>query len=385
MRQKIKVAIITHSISHFEVPFFRALAATSEIEPYVIYWDKIGIEEKYDLLYNRPIKWGLDLLSGYRSQFVKNYYELILALAKNNFDAAIIYGYESWHKILTIVFCRLFGISLIFRGTATLLEKRSRLKSLIKKFVLTLLFKLFKAVLVGGTYNKQYYQYYGFKEEQMFFIPFSIDVSRFLKLAEEIKKQKENIKKSLKISTAIIILFIGNFIPKKGPDIMLKSFNKFIKIFPNAHLIMAGDGILMNSLKKYAAENNIENKISFLGFQNQQEVPQLYAISDFVVFPSLYDETWGRAVNEAMAYSLPIIASRKVGATGDIVKDGINGFVVKENDIDEITEKMFVLANDKKLRKKMGNKSKEIISKWTYENYIQNAIQAIKYSLKKIL
>jgi glycosyltransferase involved in cell wall biosynthesis len=128
-------------------------------------------------------------------------------------------------------------------------------------------------------------------------------------------------------------------------------------------------------------EAGLDNKVLFLGFVSQKELPNLYVISDVVVFPSLYDETWARAVNEAMACKLPIIASRKVGATGDIVRDGINGFVVKEGDIEELADKMRLLVTDRELRKRMGEASKEIIKDWTYEAALPNVIQAVEYAI----
>jgi glycosyltransferase involved in cell wall biosynthesis len=145
-------------------------------------------------------------------------------------------------------------------------------------------------------------------------------------------------------------------------------------------LVMAGDGPMMQELKRYVKEAGLDNKVLFLGFVSQKELPNLYVISDVVVFPSYYD-TWARAVNEAMACKLPIIASRKVGATGDIVRDGINGFVVKEGDIEELADRMRLLVTDRELRKRMGEASKEIIKDWTYEAAIPNVIQAVEYAI----
>ena len=128
-------------------------------------------------------------------------------------------------------------------------------------------------------------------------------------------------------------------------------------------------------------KHGLDKRVFFLGFVSQKELPSIYVISDAVVFPSLYDETWARAVNEAMACGLPIIASRKVGATGDIVRDGINGFVVKEGDVEELADKMRLLVTDRELRKKMGEASKEIIKGWTYEAALPNFIRAVEYAI----
>jgi glycosyltransferase involved in cell wall biosynthesis len=178
----------------------------------------------------------------------------------------------------------------------------------------------------------------------------------------------------------VVILFVGNLTPKKGPHILLPAFRVLAKEVEGVMLAVVGDGPMMQELKQYVKEAGLDKKVVFLGFISQKELPNLYVISDVVVFPSLYD-TWARAVNEAMACGLPIIASRKVGATGDIVRDGINGFVVKEGDIEELADRMRLLVTDRELRKRMGKASKEIIKGWTYEAALPNVIQAVEYAI----
>lgn len=383
MNGKIKVSLITHSISHFEVPLYRAMAASPELDLKVFYWDKVGLEKKVDDLYERSIEWEIPLLDGYQNEFIPTPLKLFQSLWKERPAAAIIYGYSGRKKILAILSCFILGIPLVFRGTATLLESRSPLKEFFKKIILGLLFKFFKAVLVGGTLNKKYYLNYGVKPENAFFVPFTVDVKRFLQLAEQ-PINKTDLAKKFGLTSAITALFVGNLITKKGPHILLPAFKEVARKNPEISLLVAGDGALLPELKRYAMENGLENRVIFLGFLNQKQVPEAYAVSDFAIFPSLFDETWARAVNEAMAYGLPIIASRKVGATGDIIKDGINGFVIPENDFSALAEKILQLAENPELRKKMGQKSKSIISEWTYEKHIPDVVTALKLASKNI-
>jgi glycosyltransferase involved in cell wall biosynthesis len=376
-----KIAIVTHSISHFEVPLYRVISSCSELELKVFYTDETGIREKFDPLYNRPIQWGIPVLEGYFGQLLKSPIEIIKVLRREKFDAVIVYGYADWLKMLAILSCRLSGIPLIFRGTATLLEQRNPLKQAIKKIGLNILFRLFSAFLVGGSYNRDYFRYFGVKDEAMFFVPFSVDVQWFATEVEKLSDQKQVLKRRYGIDAEVVILFVGNLTPKKGPHILLPAFRVLAQEVDGVMLVMAGDGPMMQELKRYVKEAGLDNKVLFLGFVSQKELPNLYVISDVVVFPSLYDETWARAVNEAMACKLPIIASRKVGATGDIVRDGINGFVVKEGDIEELADKMRLLVTDRELRKRMGEASKEIIKDWTYEAALPNVIQAVEYAI----
>ena len=376
-----KIAIVTHSIPHFEVPLYRAISSCPELELKVFYTEEIGIREEFDPLYNRPIQWGIPLLEGYSSQLLKKPIEIIKALGSEEFDAVVVYGYADWLKMLAILSCSLSGIPLIFRGTATLLEQRNPLKQAAKKMGLSILFRLFSAFLVGGTHNRDYFRYYGVKDEKMFFVPFSVDVQWFAVEAEKLSSQKQVLKERLGINAEVVILFVGNLTPKKGPHVLLPAFSILAKEVEDVVLVIAGDGPMMQELKQYVEKHGLDKRVFFLGFVSQKELPSIYVISDAVVFPSLYDETWARAVNEAMACGLPIIASRKVGATGDIVRDGINGFVVKEGDVEELADKMRLLVTDRELRKKMGEASKEIIKGWTYEAALPNFIRAVEYAI----
>jgi len=378
-----KIALVTHSIPHFEVSLYRAISSNPYLELMVFYSHEIGIKERFDPLYNRTIQWGVPLLDGYSHQLLKNRLEIIRALKKGKFDAVIVYGYNDLLKILTIITCRIIGIPLIFRGTATLLDHRDagRIKQMLKRVVLKFIFKQFSAFLVGGTYNRDYFRYYGVEDERMFFVPFTVDVERFIKATKHYKPQREKIRQKIGLNFPIAILFVGTLTPIKGPHILLSAFHKLAQVNKDVCLLIAGDGVLMDELQRYAQKHNLSSRVKFLGFVDQNELPKIYLSSDFVVFPSLSD-TWARAVNEAMACGLPVIASRKVGATGDIVKDGVNGFIVREGDVEDLAAKMQILVGNPEMREKMGRNSKRIIEQWTYEAAIPNVIKAIEYVCK---
>ena len=378
-KNRISIGLLTRVISPYESPLYKLINAAIELT--VMYSDEVGIKETFNRLWNRPIQWGVPLLEGFQSKLLDGPIDLIKILTKNRFDAIIVYGYSNLLNLLAIFICRALGIPLIFRGTATLLDRRNRAKEAVKAMILKGLFKLFDAFLVGGSYNRDYFHNYGVEKRKMFLVPFTVDVQWFATEAEKLSGQKQVLKERYGINAEVVILFVGNLTPKKGPHILLPAFRVLAKEVDGVMLVVVGDGPMMQELKRYVKEAGLDKKVVFLGFISQKELPNLYVISDVVVFPSLYDETWARAVNEAMACKLPIIASRKVGATGDIVRDGINGFVVKEGDIEELADRMRLLVTDRELRKRMGEASKEIIKDWTYEAAIPNVIQAVEYAI----
>ena len=96
---------------------------------------------------------------------------------------------------------------------------------------------------------------------------------------------------------------------------------------PRLKLVIVGNGKLENELKTKARG---DKRLIFLDFQNQQKMPVVYRLCDIFVLPSVGPgESWGLAVNEAMACKRPVIVSEKCGCAPDLVKENINGWVFK--------------------------------------------------------
>jgi glycosyltransferase involved in cell wall biosynthesis len=121
------------------------------------------------------------------------------------------------------------------------------------------------------------------------------------------------------------------------------------------------------------------NPITFLPFQNQSIMPVVYRLGDVYVLPSRGPgETWGLAINEAMACGRPVIASDKCGAAADMVKDNENGFVFKagnENGLYNCMEKMIHADTSS-----MGAKALETVQQFSYASFakvIGNAASSV--------
>ncbi len=100
---------------------------------------------------------------------------------------------------------------------------------------------------------------------------------------------------------------------------------------------------------------------------SQSDLFKKYFAGDCLILPS-YNEPWGLVVNEAMAASLPIIISDQCGASLDLVKNEYNGYIVKAGDVGDIANAIKKLIENEKLREKMGENSKNIISSWNFQN-----------------
>src|SRR5439155_3721448 len=134
-----------------------------------------------------------------------------------------------------------------------------------------------------------------------------------------------------------------------------------------AMLVYVGDGPLRPQLETYTKKSGIQH-VYFMGVKNQTELPQFYAMADIFVLPSGF-EPWGLVVNEAMCFGLPVIVSDQVGAAGDLVHHGLNGFVYPAGQVSILAEYLRALVADPAKGQRMGEISKQLISQ---RNYLQD-------------
>ena len=104
-----------------------------------------------------------------------------------------------------------------------------------------------------------------------------------------------------------------------------------------------------------------------MDFQNQSAMPGIYQACDLFCLPSV-SESWGLAVNEAMAVGRAILVSSKAGCAADLVKTGYNGAIFESGKIESLIAKLDELSRSKHELVIMGSNSKKIIKEWNFEN-----------------
>lgn len=395
-----KLAIIsTHPIQYY-APIFRLLAKKIEIK---VYYTADGSLNRYDEGFKKHIEWDLPLLDGYNYQFVKNVSktpgthhfkgiinpDLNMQIKIFNPNAILIYGwaYSSHLKVL-----RTFKnkIPIYFRGDSNLLDKLPIIKQLSKKVFLKWIYSHIDKAFYVGEANKNYFEKYGLKDQQLHFASHAVDNERF---SQERKVEADRLRQKFGVADQeILILFAGKFEVKKNPSLLLEAFNALN--LANAHLLFVGNGVLEGSLKRkvegvaermvneqffdYAQDDSIKKRIHFMDFQNQTEMPVVYQACDLFCLPSKGPgETWGLAVNEAMAAGKAVLVSTKVGCAVDLVKPGINGEVFKSNDLDDLMKKLGELTGSKEKLTKMGIQSQQIIQNWSFEKQVEAIVDTI--------
>jgi glycosyltransferase involved in cell wall biosynthesis len=381
----MRLAIITTHPIQYYAPVFKLLADKIDVKVFYTWGNEA--QEKFDPGFGKTISWDIPLLDGYSYEWVKNtsthpgshHFKgivnpgLINQIKSWQADAVLVYGwaYDSHLKVM-----RHFKnkIPVYFRGDSTLLDVKPGAKQLLRTIFLRWIYGHVDHAFYVGSNNGAYFKKYGLKDKQLTFAPHAIDNDRF---AAEKGEEASKIRADLGIKPAdILILFAGKFEEKKSPDLLL---NAFLTLdVPNTHLLFVGNGILEETLKTNACKNS---NVHFLSFQNQLAMPAIYHACNLFCLPSQGPgETWGLAVNEAMAAGKPVLVSNKCGCAADLVNPGVTGEIFKAGNVSSLTKKLHSLIGDKNGLTILGNNAKAKIAGWTFSKQADALLNVINNS-----
>jgi len=379
--------VITHPIQYYS-PFFSILSKKFELKVFYTYGDPKN-NTLFDSGFKKNIRWDIPLLTGYNYTFLHNSARnkslnsftgiknptIIKDIEDFSPQAILVYGWANTSHLKVLRYFK-GKIPIWFRGDSTLLDDQNWLKKQLRKILLSGIYQKIDLALYVGAANKAYYKEFGIKDNQLIYVPHAIDNDRFNLERETDAKE---IRSQLQIAdNEILVLYAGKFEEKKDPLLLLKAFLRSER--QDLHLLFVGSGNLEHELRLLANEglkNHPNKKVHFMDFVNQKEIPSIYQACDVFCLPSKGPgETWGLAVNEAMASGRAVITSDKVGCHLDLVKTGLNGWIFRANDLTGLEDILALL--DKNLLIEMGRNSKEIIASFDYDTGISNICRILK-------
>ena len=163
--------------------------------------------------------------------------------------------------------------------------------------------------------------------------------------------------------------WIGRMTGVKRTDDVLLALKGLRERGVDACLCMVGDGPNREQAERLAKELGVVRHCFFLGYQD--EVAPFYAAFDAFVLPSGNEGTPVSAI-EALAAGRPVVATR-VGGVPDVVRDGIDGFLVETGDVEALADRLARLAADPELRARMGEAGRaRVPSRFAVERLIDD-------------
>ena len=380
-------------IPHF-IPLFRLLAADRRLDLTVIFTSTGGVRPA-DVGHGQPTKWDVDLLSGYRSVFVRRAEsnpveggdrsgffmyrdpDVVPILLKARYEVLWLFSYSYLTHLLAAATQLVRRRPLLFQTDQTLLPtERPQWKELVKAVVLPRIMKRVYGLYVGSE-SRQWMERYGVPKGRLYFTPYCTE-DRALPLEPVPERPNHEARSAFNVSrdSGPVILMVARLISKKNPMLLLKAFRNVRKTV-RCNLLLIGSGELEESLRTYVRDEGIPDVI-FAGFMNRSQIARAYAAADIFVLPSASRETWGTVVNEAMQTALPVIVTDQVGCAPDLVKPGENGFIVPNDGLEALTAALHVLLGDESLRHRFGQRSSTLIRPWNHSAAANGVLAAIR-------
>jgi hypothetical protein len=227
----------------------------------------------------------------------------------------------------------------------------------------------------------------GIPDELITVIHHGIDTEKFtptLKPTPILKKYPQLKNKEVVFHPARISL-------SKGCDVSIKAINIVKETHPNIMLVLAGSkniidwgevqekdiAYLVKLIKHFKLEENI-----LIDAFTLEEMRYLYRIAKVCVYPSTLSEPFGLVMLEAGASKRPIIVTNS-GGMPEIIKDGINGFVIPIKDFEALAAKITLLLENMRLRRRLGYTAREIVeSQYNKERVVKDIISLYEKTLQ---
>jgi glycosyltransferase involved in cell wall biosynthesis len=152
------------------------------------------------------------------------------------------------------------------------------------------------------------------------------------------------------------IVVVANLRPQKGHDVLIDAMPIVLRQFPDARFELVGSGSELESLQARARAQGVSHAITFLG--HRDDVSACLSANDIFVLPSR-SEAFPNAVLEAMASSMPIVASR-VGGIPELIEDGHTGFLVPAGNPQALADRVCRLMANPPFAARLGDTARRV-------------------------
>jgi len=178
------------------------------------------------------------------------------------------------------------------------------------------------------------------------------------------------------------ILFVSRLEKRKGVNYLLGAYKKLRKELGNCRLILVGPGTRWSRRYEKDIKREGLNDVVFAGWVPQEDLPRYYQTADIVCSPATGRESFGLILLEAMAMGKPIVASNIDGYASVATHNG-DALMVPPKDKHSLAQALIMLANDAKLRQKMGAKGKTKAAEYGWDHIARRVMDYYQEILEK--
>jgi len=384
----------SHPIQYF-APLYAYLNRDPALCVTALYLSNTSIRGATDKGFGRPVRWDIDLLEGYPSLFLGKSFdtnvpggffslaapEIWNELRSGRYDMLWLNGHNYLANFIALAAAKTFGMPVLMRSETNLGLRRSSARAFFRQPIMRSLYKTCDAFLAIGTANAKFYRAMGVPDRKVFLVPYAVDNQRFMAAARRSTNERSAVRKKLKMDPELpAVIYASKFQKRKRPETLVAAAAKLKQEGLRFQLVFVGSGEMEEELKNLAGSLGLA-EIVFPGFVNQAELPSVFSACDIFVLAS-ENEPWGLVVNEAMCAGLPVIVSDEVGCAPDLVKNGVNGFVIPAGNTRALAEALRPLLLDSGLRQRMSEAALRQIADWSYAQCMDGIKSAVEFVRK---
>jgi glycosyltransferase involved in cell wall biosynthesis len=388
------LVLCSHPVQYMS-PVLRRMAQHPQLQLVVGYCSLRGVKATYDSEFAATVKWDIPLLEGYEWTEIPNQgsgsesffglcnFGVWNVIRNGQFDAIIcLTGYIRATFWIAFFAARTAGTAFLFGTDAnSLVPRDSRSwKIAVKKFLWPRLYSLADQVVVPSTASYNLLRSLGISEDRITLTPYSVDNDWWKEQSSRV--DRASVRRSWGVAPEVpVILFCAKLQPWKRPLDLLRAFA--IATVPDSALVFAGEGPLRSELEAEAASLGIADRVHFLGFVNQSQLPSIYTASNLLVLPSEY-EPFAVVVNEASCCGCPVIASDQVGAAQDLIAPVNPSFIYQCGNVDTLAQLLKASLVNPMALTEYGHAARHRMETWSIRENISGTVEAIRRAVSRL-
>ena len=361
----MKVFILTTVMAPYRVQLFSEIGKKCELYVCFEQMRSSGRDEKwYDA---SDANFHLVKLKKWESSLKTIKFDVIKHIRNIRPDVVIAYEYHTNTSLVMLSYCRMNRIPYIINCDGAFVSKS------IKDFIKKIYISKANGFISSGSMADKYLLHYGAKKECIYLNHFtSLHKEDILESVPSVEEQSAA-RKEKNISESKVILSVGQFIYRKGFDVLLRA----VKNLPEDVGVYVIGGKVTSEYEQIVRELSLKN-VHFIDFVSPDELKKYFIAADVFVLPTRED-VWGLVINEAMACGLPVVTTDRCVAGIEIIKNGVNGFLVPVDDHEALAEAINKIIDNEQLQDSMAVEGLNNIRDYTYENSAQDVISVVHY------
>ncbi|HXM98617.1 MAG TPA: glycosyltransferase family 4 protein [Candidatus Dormibacteraeota bacterium] len=392
--RRYRVLVIASHPVQYQAPLLRRMAVHPQLDLEVAYCSLRGAEPGLDREFGVTVQWDIPLLEGYSWKLVPNRGSgedsfwglnnpgLWRMIREGKFDAVFCHtGYIRASFWIALLASKLSGSVFIFGTDANRLDSMTgpKWKQHVKRVFWPLLYRLADQAFAPSAQTRDMLHSLGIPLNRITVVPFCVDNDWWSEQSS--LADREAVRNSWGASaTTGVVLMSAKLQPWKRPLDLLRAFAR--ADFQDALLIFVGDGPLRAQLQQEAAALGVADRVRFLGFVNQTQLPAIYTSADVMVLPSGY-EGFGVIVTEAMLCGRPMILTDIVGCIQDLIAPVAPEFVYRPGDVDALTKLLQRALSDPSRLAAISDAARLRMKTWSPRENIAAIISAVESAVAR--